>query len=90
MSPIEATTGLPALRVSSTSRRTSSEPNTLPPGESMRSTSALMLSSSRARRITSAVARPPTMLGGASSSTISPCATTMPIRSPLRGAACTR
>ena len=84
MLPIETTTGLPAARVTSSSRRTSSEPKTLPPGESTRRTSALTSLSSRAFLIRLAVDRPPIVPAGAVPSTISPSATTTPIASPVR------
>jgi hypothetical protein len=73
---------LPAARVSSSSRRTSSEPKALPPGESTRSTMALILSSSRAFWISSAVERPPIAPEGSMPSLISPCAITTPTASP--------
>ena len=69
---IDTTTGLPAALVNSTSRRICSEANTVPPGESTRSTKALISSSSRAARISAEVVTPPTMPCGCSPSTISP------------------
>ena len=80
------TTGLPALRVSSNSRRTSSDPKALPPGESTRSTRALILSLSRALRMSSAVDRPPMLPGPARPSLMLPWATITPTASPsVRG-----
>ncbi len=49
-SPIEMITGLPALRVSTTSRQMASEATYEPPGLSTRNTTALTLSSRRAAR----------------------------------------
>ena len=75
---------MPAARVTSSSRRTSSEPNTLPPGEFTRSTSAFTSLFSRAFLIRLAVERPPMVPAGDWPSTISPSATTTPIASPVR------
>ena len=88
--PIETSTGLPARRVSSSSRRMTSEAVALPPGLSTRSTTALTASSSRAWRISAATESPPTLPGGCSPSTMAPWATTTPILSARWGASSRR
>ena len=78
---IEATTGLPATLSSATSRRITSLANVLPPGLSMRSTTAFICSSKRASRSCPASVSDPIMPGACSPGTISPEAVMKAIRS---------